>query len=347
MAHPAPGYDHNGSGIPRSKNDAVRILKARANLPTTDEGLDRRLMVRFDAWTDPRIMRDFDGYAKSLSGVERKFYSDGPPRLHINVLRCAFALLTAAPLDRARKLAAGEEYGVPVRVGGDAEILLKSVKAQLIRAKRARGASVDVLLKALIKKIAEYIHAIFEIHVKSGARPSRRLYKMFARFASGELRIEKKGRNPWMNAEPDSAYFFSLAEFCIQAAHFGARPGRRWWINLGGLFAALQDVFCVRYHRSGGERRFGEYGDTHFNEKRELSVDLLLKHASWVRSRCKSISSLVRQVTWNAFWAFLDDVQPLSKPPSLEAPSSLFSRRALRRTALRSPEHSARRPPPA
>jgi hypothetical protein len=93
------------------------------------------------------------------------------------------------------------------------------------------------------------------VHVSSGATPPPELDDLFAKFASGALRIEEHGPQEFMNAEPDGAFFFAFAEFCIQAARFSANPGRPWWLALGGLFVALGRLLRA-LPPSGGERRF-------------------------------------------------------------------------------------------
>ena len=297
--------------------ETIRMLNERAKLPKTQIGLEQRKIVRFDAWTDPRIFKILQDNpnGKSLSTEARKLFCDLRPDISSTELRCAFELLTRLPLDRARRLAAGKEYKVRVRVKGQAKLLLDVSKDQLLGKVNAPKQPVRVLLPLLFTRMASHMHAIFKPHLSSGGLPPPKLDKLFAKFASGKLRIEEHGPQEWMNAEPDSAYFFALAEFCIQAAHCNAEPGPRWWISLGGLFAALQDVFCVFYHRTGGERRFSEYRDVFFNTKREISEDLLLKHVASVRRRCDTIEKLVDQVTWNAFWYFFDDVQPPTVVP--------------------------------
>jgi hypothetical protein len=291
------------------------MLNARAKLPKTPIDLERRKIVRFDAWTDPRIFKTLQDDENLLSKEARELFCDLDPKISSTELRCAFELLTRLSLDRARMLAADMVYGVKVRVEGQAKLLLDASRDELLGKVNAPKQPVHVLLPLLIEKLAKHMHSIFKSHLSSGGLPPPELDRLFARFASGALRIEKRGPQEWMNAEPDSAYFFALAEFCIQAAHFSATPGRRWWISLGGLFAALQDVFCVRYHRTGGERRFTEYRDVFFNPKRNISEMLLLKHVASVRGRCGTIGKLVEQVTWNAFWYFFDDVQPVKDVP--------------------------------
>jgi len=315
--------------------EPIRMLNERAKLPETSLGLERRMIVRFDAWTDPRILKCLEEHKSLISDDARKFFCKGQPKIDPTVLRCAFELLTRIPLDRARKLAAGQEYGAKARVEGRAALLLQAVRNSLGPEKVVKGMADRELLPLLIKRIANYLHTIFNVHVASGDLPSPRLDTLFAKFASGALRIEDRGPQEFMNAEPDGAFFFAFAEFCIQAARFSAYPGRPWWLALGGLFVALQDVFCVRYHRTGGERRFSEYRDIFFNDKRKMSVDVLLKHVASVRRRCGTLGKLVDQASWNAFWYFFDDVQPLKDVPK---PAVSAPRRQPARSTRNSPQ---------
>lgn len=310
--------------------ETVRMLNARAKLPDNPIGRERRTMVRFDAWTDPRILRTLKEDWKSLSKEARELFCDQRPEIDPTELRCAFELITRVPLDRARKLAAGMSYGVKVRVEGQAKLLLDAAKDSLLGRNAPAKPPERVLLPALIKRMANYLHTIFRRHLSTRNTPIKELEGLFARFASGALRIEVRGPQEWMNAEPDSAFFFAFAEFCIQAAHFNANPGRRWWISLGGLFAALQDVYCLRYHKDGGERRFTDYRDVFFNDKRRISEKTLLKHVQSVRKRCGTIGKLVEHVTWNAFWYFFDDVQPLTENPLPAPPPARPPRRSSR-----------------
>lgn len=216
-------------------------------------------------------------------------------------------------------VADGKDYGFGLKMEGDSRAVLQGIRAHLGMGTTGRSPPARVLLPLLIKKLANYMHGVFNLHLSLGNRPPSKLDRLFARFASGALRIkESDGAHSWMNAEPDSAYFFAFAEFCIQAAHFNAFPGRKWWIDLGGLFAALQDPYCVRYHRKGGNRSFADYGEHFVNDNRKMEVPLLLKHVKSVRLRCSTLKKLVDQVTWNAFWYFFDDVQPLAKSPTMK-----------------------------
>jgi hypothetical protein len=324
--------DGSGGGtkpLPPMAEKQRQLLNKRAEHWETLDA-DRRTIARFDAWTDPRMLKFLKEHKDKMSEGARTLFCDGRPEIDPNVLRCAFELFTHLPLDRARTRADGKDYPVLVRVEGQAKLLLDAVQEQLFTEAEAQAQSaassavpnppVREPLPLLIDKLARYLHSVFNLDPKPDALPTRELDTLFARFASGALRIEDRGPQEWMNAEPDSAYFFALAEFCIQAAELRAYPGRPWWMKLGGLFAALQDVFCARYHRIGGELRFSEYRDLYFNDKRRLSVDVLLKHVDSVRRRCDTPEKLVDQVTENAFWYFLDDVQPLTHVPKVEPP---------------------------
>jgi hypothetical protein len=316
--------------------EPIRILNERAKLPKTAVGLERRKIVQFDAWTDPRILKCLEENKGELSDDARDLFCKHQPEIDPTVLRCAFELFTRIPLDRARKIAAGQEYGVKARVEGRAELLLEAIRFQLDTTKKVvQGRAVGELLPLLIRRIANYLHTIFNVHVSSGATPSPKLDAMFANFASGALRIEDRGPQEFMNAEPDGAFFFAFSEFCIQAAHFSVNPGRPWWLSLGGLFVALQDVFCVRYHRTGGERRFSEYRDIFFNDKRKMDVEVLLKHVASVRHRCGTVGKLVEQASWNAFWYFFDDVQHLKDVPK---PAESAPRRPTARSTRNGPQ---------
>lgn len=270
------------------------ILEARARLSDSPEDLQRRTIVRFDACTDPRLVEWIEANGMSLSQEARAFFYDNRPKIKVDILRCAYELFTCVPLDRARMLAAGLRYGVEVHVEGRAKLLLEKT---------------GLSLKKLIRRLARHMHAVFQAHGRTThpAKALRQIDEMFAGFASGALRIDD-GQGEWMNAEPDSAYFFAFAEFCIQAAHFRASPGRTWWIKLGALFAALQDVYCQRYHKPGAGRRFSEYDDDWFDDSIPISVPLLRKQIDSVRRRDTTIRDLMDRVTWNAYWYFIGDM---------------------------------------
>jgi hypothetical protein len=286
-----PGDESKASPL----EDPIRkLMISRANMLVGPRYRQQRMFVQFDAWTDPRFLGWLQDFGKRLPGKAKKLFESSRPSFDIKLLICGFALLKDVPLDRAVRRASGEVYGVPVRVSKDMARLLKAN---------------HTTVREVIREIARYLHTIFSrhFHQKGRKTPSPRLETAFARFAAGKLRIHP-GSQQQLNAEPDSAYFFVFAEFCIQAAYYRAHPGRKWWLALAGLFAALQDVYCLRYHRNGAQRRVAEYGDMFFDGRRPIPDDLLLDHVASVQARDGTLSKLAERATWNAFWYFFDDV---------------------------------------
>lgn len=280
---------------PSPADDAIRkLFVSRANLLVGPRYRQQRMFVQFDAWTDPRYLGWLLKYGHRLKGNAKNLFVRGRPEFDINLLICGFALLKDVPLDRAIRRASKQVYGVPVRVSPDVARLL---------------AANHTTVREVIREIAAYMHQIFSRYFrpKGKTTPSKGLAKSFARFAAGKLRINE-GIQQQLNSEPDSAHFFVFAEFCIQAAYYGAKPSRQWWLSLGGLFAALQDVYCLRYHRNGAKRRVAEYGDLFFDRWRKIPDELLLDHVASVQARDGTLPKLAERVTWNAFWAFFDDV---------------------------------------
>jgi len=276
------------------KADPGPILAARAAMSRAVLTPAMRMFVQFDAWSDPRLVEwiDRNKNNRKVSKSVRDMFITLRPRIKAVVLRCAFGLLTGVPLERAKMLASGQDYGIPVKVPETMAIQLGTI---------------GLSAADLIREIATFQHKIFHKHFPPQALPGPELDLAFAHFAAGRLRVSA-GPQEWMNAEPDSAYFFSFAEFCIQAAYVGASPGHEWWLSLGCLFAALQDVYCQRYHHKAGERRFEEYSDVWFDGSRVIEDDLLLKMVQSVRRRDGTLPALVERVTWNAYWYFFDNV---------------------------------------
>jgi hypothetical protein len=272
----------------------AQLLIARADLLVGSQYRQQRMFVQFDAWTDPRFLGWLQKNGHLLRGNAKNLFVTRRPPFNINLLICGFALLKDVPLDRAIRRASGQVYGVPVRVSADVARLLDAN---------------HTTVREVIREVAAYLHRIFSRHFQQKGRttPSPRLETAFARFASGQLRI-KSGIQQQLNAEPDSAYFFVFAEFCIQAAYYRARPSREWWLSLGGLFASLQEVYCLRYHRNGAQRRVAEYGDMFYDGRRPIPDEVLLDHAASVRVRDGTLSKLAERVTWSAHWNFFDDV---------------------------------------
>ena len=290
------GEGEPGAGAKASPVDdpIKKLLISRANLLVGPRYRQQRMFVQFDAWTDPRFLGWLLKHGHRLRGHAKDLFVKGRPKFDINLLICAFALLKDVPLDRAIRRASEEVYGVPVRVSEDVARLLETN---------------HTTVREVIREVAAYLHKIFSrhFHQKGRTTPSPRLEAAFARFASGKLRINA-GIQQQLNSEPDSAYFFVFAEFCIQAAYYRARPSREWWLSLGGLFAALQDVYCLRYHRNGAQRRVAEYGDMFYDGRRPIPDELLLDHVASVQARDGKLTKLAERATWNAFWYFFDDV---------------------------------------
>jgi len=287
----SPGNSSKPSPL---EDPTAKLLIARADLLVGHRYRQQRMFVQFDAWTDPHFLGWLLRYEHLLLGNAKKLFVARRPKININLLICGFALLKDVPLDRAMRRASGQVYKVPVRVSKDTARLLKAN---------------HTTVREVIREIAAYLHEIFSRHFRQKGRttPSPLLEAAFARFASGLLRISP-GSQQQLNSEPDSAYFFVFAEFCIQAAYYRAQPSREWWLSLGGLFSALQDVYCLRYHRRGAQRRVAEYGDVFYDPRRPIPVDLLLDHVASVQARDGTLSKLAERATWNAFWYFFDDV---------------------------------------
>jgi hypothetical protein len=314
--HVEPGGDVNSGP---SKVSPESRLNHCARLARTELDDEKVMFLRFDAWTDPRLRDWIERNPNLLTLEARKLFYDDRPTIDVDVLRCAFELLTRLPVDRAMTVAANKTYGVEARVGGRARLQLDAL-----------GFSYSKLIETL----AEYLHKILSPKYRFDAKPSKALDLLFVHFATGNLKIEP-GRHEWLNAEPDSAYFFAFAEFCIQAAQIEASPGRSWWVDLGGLFAALQDVYCLRYHRKGAERRFSTYQDRWCNRSREIDDDVLQRHIESVRQRDDEVKKLVERVTWNAFWYFFDDVQELSGEEKRSRAKRELARNEEKRLAIR------------
>lgn len=266
------------------------LFESRARLAEKDP--ERRLFLQFDAWSDPDLTRWLDRFSRRLSPRAKRVFAHGRPRIRPGVMRCAYEILPYVPIDRARTLAGHQDYGIPVQIGSDAADLLKSY---------------GLSARDMIHAVANYQIEIFKSTFPLQALPTPELDRCFVRFATGKLRIDP-GPQDKMNAEPDSAYFFSFAEFCIQAAYVGAAPGHDWWHSLGCLFAALQDAYCQCYHNPKGERRWTEYRDVFFDTKRAMDEEVVLTLVESVRRRDRTLHDLVERVTSNAYWAFYDDV---------------------------------------
>lgn len=275
-------------------------LNARAAMELAPWKKERAFFLDYDGWCDPRYARHLRGPKELLSDAAIGFFdvASPPPLAHPALLHCGFRLLTQLPLNRARKAAGGESYGVPVQVGGEVELLLAH-----------HGLDAEKVVRGL----ADLQYAICDKHYPQGAkpeRPSRALQLAFARFADGQLRIVH-GATTQLNAEPDSAYFFVFAEFCIQGAHFAAdppkpkQPSKEWWRRLAALFARLNDVYCARYKQPAAERRYESYGATsYFAGSKSLTKAQLDKLIDEVEKEDPTLEAIVARVTKSAQAAF-------------------------------------------
>jgi hypothetical protein len=70
--------------------ELVSMLNKRAKLPETPLGLERRKIVQFDAWTDPRILEYLEEHKDSISDEARDLFCKRQPKIDAKVLRCAF-----------------------------------------------------------------------------------------------------------------------------------------------------------------------------------------------------------------------------------------------------------------
>jgi hypothetical protein len=287
----APGGGINSGRSLITPEDQLNDRAARLVGPAHRE---QRMFVQFDAWTDPTIFGWLEKHGNVLTPAAQRLFVVGRPKFTLGHLNCGFKLLTGVPLDRAVRYAAGDGYAIPVQCSKETVAFLTAN---------------DTSVKQLIHDLADYLHKIFSRHFRQDRTkpPSRNLKLAFIQFAEGKLRISNAGRE-WMNAEPDSAYFFTFAEFCIQASFYKANPGPAWWLQLGCMFAALQDVYCLRYHRRDALRAVADYGDLWYDSRRPIPDKLLLDYVESVQRRDGTLEKLVERVTWNAFWYFFDDV---------------------------------------
>jgi len=269
-------------------------LHARAVLGFTRFAAERTFFLNYDGWCDPRYARHLRGPKALLSDEVIRFFrvAKSPPLSHPALLQCGFRLLTHLPLDRARTAAAGKEYGIPVQVVEEELLLLGHHGLDAAK---------------LIGGLAELQFAICDAHFPQGKkpqRPSRRLQLAFARFADGQLRLAQ-GETTQLNAEPDSAYFFVFAEFCIQAAHFACAPSQGWWRRLAALFARLNEVYVARYKQPAADRRYESYVATNYVDGlKSLTTKQLEALIDEVEKEDPSLEAIVDRVTKSAQKAF-------------------------------------------
>src|SRR5689334_21608236 len=87
LLEPAGGIGSGGPLIsPRE------ILEDRAQLSDSPIDRQRKMLCRFDAWTDPRIAQFLNCEGNTLSDIARKLFYDERPPIEVDVLTCAFVL---------------------------------------------------------------------------------------------------------------------------------------------------------------------------------------------------------------------------------------------------------------
>ncbi len=301
-AEPGGGINSASSGTDPRPFFERRTAFLAAALPRNPRTRAQRLFVQFDAWCDPRLhawLVDPANQAKLSPEARALFVTPMKklPTLDPGALGRAFALFENAPLDRARSLGAGTAYAAGIQAKQDQ---FKQV-----------GAAPDDR-EAVIRELAAWQRAIYELSYPSRrGRPNPELELAILQFATGQLQIEDPG-SEWMNSEPDSALFFCFAEFCLQAAQRGTTASRSWWLRLGVVFAAAQDFYVIRYHQKGAPRRRENYGDDWFDGSRELPDDVMTGRVTAVAKLCPDVGELARHVSWNAFFAFFDQVTVLA-----------------------------------
>lgn len=260
----------------------------------------QRMFVQYDAWCDPRLRRwlDVPENFEHLSEPAYRLFvmpRNRLPELGQDTLLLAFTLFVSRPFDRARTLGHGGSYPTKVKPRHDR---FKQVGANAAECRR------------VIRELAEYQRAIFELSYPTrGERPDRGLELAIAWFASGRLQIDDPG-SEWMNAEPDSWFFFCFAEFCLQAAVREAKVVDPWWLRLGAVFASMQEFFRVRYHDRGKSLLRESYHDDCYDGSRAIPDGVLRRRIEAVAAACPTPDALAEFVAWNAYFAFFDEAAP-------------------------------------
>lgn len=97
----------------------------------------------------------------------------------------------------------------------------------------------------------------------AGSPLSEQLREAFALFANGALKYEIENatdgpEDPDFNGEPDSALFFTFAEFAQDAARLHPQE-QLFWTGFAKELVGLQEVFGLRYRFAGDPREWGSY----------------------------------------------------------------------------------------
>ncbi len=232
------------------------LLERRAAEPFDDH---QRFFLRFDAWTTPTVLTALRSpqFVTKLSINARELFVDP---------------------------------GIPGKFGFASPDAIASVASALALSVIERGQRLLFCERALpelpglpdeeaLPKLARYLTRIFD-HCPAGpgstSAVSRGLDDAFARFASGALAIIPRGQvssaQTLLNAEPDSSYFFSLAEFALRATEEWEK-GSDYWHSLACLFVALEDPFMTTYGPCAGPRNLEEH---YLRHQRWLDQDHLI-----------------------------------------------------------------------
>ncbi len=207
--------------------DWIALLNDRASVCAPHNAI-RRFFFYFDAWTTPELARALrgDGFVKGLSDAARATFLPSPANCDPSGLFVGMAneLVTLA-LSRAHNLA----HGLPTTPTP------KTCTPENI-------ASVARYLVPIFARVPRRIGAELHDHLLDDVEAA------FTYFATGHLAFLKCDPDDgFLNAEPNSQWFFALAEFAFRAYEFKCPPSRGYWFRLARLFTVLIEPFGLVY----------------------------------------------------------------------------------------------------
>ncbi|MBK7877152.1 MAG: hypothetical protein IPJ77_15645 [Planctomycetes bacterium] len=289
-----------------TQNPITQLLDARAADPRVLGHAERRIFVRYDAWTFPVLRKALDDpkTKAALSPAAQRLFLERMPE-------CPFApglfalvadVLGRGVLDRVERYCdAGELPAVPELLEHEEELL------------RAEHLDLD---RAIVR-MAEYQERIFDAaYPPDGDRPSLGLELAFANFASGALgflppppaplkRPTERSIEDALNCEPDGWLFHAFAEFAWNAAR--VRTGRSaYWLALAQQWAALQEVWAWTYGPAIGARSRADYGRWRRRAGEPIPLAEIQALTEVYRQAYPTREALAQRLAWNALRAFKD-----------------------------------------
>lgn len=291
LSEPSVSFRPSGSLLPALSDAQERFT---ANLPFTITRADRNVEARLAA-TDNEDRPDYRRASIFFAEYDNQTY---PPLIPINQnipeeerqIR-VFIIMKAADIMAKRVMLRGlyaQRGEVP-----DSEELTA------IRFVDPRGNINEPLRLEEVQYLSEIQRPIFERN--HGTPPEiESVAESFEVFANGEIRFI----GGVSNAEPDSAYEFSFAEFALTCVQFGVDA--QFWGNLAPAIAMSQEIFMQVYRPTSSEP-FGyrDYRASNFSADRQVTSEF--KEALRGSYLGMTPDQVARRVGENALTAFPAD----------------------------------------